>query len=355
MPAIPSWQLPELEDRDDWSKDPAWLVIFLFPTEDEERDQFMQQLITTDEDWHDRPPGSPRRLLQVPWLMDIPVSSSVISSIVKQEEASDSMIFVDEQSRIDNSVILAHYDEDDYTFHTVRAPINRANLLLSAAKDEGFRIDGLVHVLENPEEGVLTKEKNYYSEGSIFILESMTEYEIQNIETALLARGLDDDEFAWVDVSSKLESPDMEGLLAYFESEENEMKSPPSYFLAVDREAVRITNLPAEEQERECPIILASKDGGRLRFGDELSDIHSSLNLGYGFEALEIQNAVNAVVNLSVGNMDFGELAAGPEYLYWKRYQAWVDENLDEYEDGEKTFDCAWVPGQGRIDVERYE
>ncbi|KAJ5263813.1 hypothetical protein N7478_011418 [Penicillium angulare] len=356
MPQIPVWQLPEFEDRSDSSEEPAWLVVFLFPTEDEERDQFMQQLITIDQDWPYRPEGSPRRLLQVPWLMDTSVSSSIICSIVKRAETSESMIFVDEQSRTDNSVILVHYDESEDAFQTVRAPINRANMLLVAAAGEDICIDGLVSLPENPEEGVLITQRNKCSsEESIFILESMTGDEIQKIETALLAKGLHDDFFTWVDVSSKLESPDMEGLIAYFESEENEFRTPPSYFLAVDREAVRITNLPAEKQKRECPIILASKDGGRLSFGDELGDTHSRINLGYGFQALGIEEAINASVNLSVGNMDFEELAPGPEYVYWLGYQAWVDQNLDDYEDGEKSFDCAWVPGQGRIDVESYE
>ncbi|KAJ6010449.1 hypothetical protein N7451_001861 [Penicillium sp. IBT 35674x] len=72
---------------------------------EEERNEIMQKLITVDGNWPDRPSCEPRRLLQVPWLIDTPAHPSSLSSIVKRAEIPESSIFVDEQCLKDEKVI----------------------------------------------------------------------------------------------------------------------------------------------------------------------------------------------------------------------------------------------------------
>jgi hypothetical protein len=141
MSSIPIWQLPELLERDDPA--PTWMVVFTCPMKEEERDEIMQNLITVDDDRPDRPPYEPRRLLQVPWLMDTPARPSNIFSIVKRAEEPESMIFVDEQSLKDDTVVLINHEKSKEKFGVLRAPIHRANVLLSAAA-EGMTLEGMM-------------------------------------------------------------------------------------------------------------------------------------------------------------------------------------------------------------------
>lgn len=157
MSPIPIWQLPELLERDDPT--PTWMVVFLCPMKEEERDEIMQKLITVDDDWPDRPSCEPRRLLQVPWLIDTPAHPSILSSIVKRVEEAESLIFVDEQSLKDEKVILVNYEQSTNKFGTSRAPIHRANVLLSAAA-EGIVLEGMMPLLESSE-GITVRTSSY--------------------------------------------------------------------------------------------------------------------------------------------------------------------------------------------------
>lgn len=138
MAQIPPWQLPNLSN--DAYSQPSWMVAFLLPMEDDERDQCMQKLITTDESWPGPPAAEPRRLLEIPWLHDLTPPSSVIFSIFKRSAYCNSMIFVDEQSRVDDTVILLHNNRGE--IQAVRVPINRANVLLSAAEEGIVKLEG---------------------------------------------------------------------------------------------------------------------------------------------------------------------------------------------------------------------
>lgn len=148
MSPIPLWQLPELVERDDPT--PTWMVIFLCPMTEEERDKIMQKLITVDGDWPDRPSCEPRRLLQVPWLIDTPAHPSILSSIVKRAEINESLICVDEQCLKDEKIILVNYEQSEKRFGTLRAPIHRANVLLSAAA-EGIVLEGSMPLPDSSE------------------------------------------------------------------------------------------------------------------------------------------------------------------------------------------------------------
>ncbi|KAJ5645603.1 hypothetical protein N7507_011614 [Penicillium longicatenatum] len=350
MSSIPIWQLPELLERDDPA--PTWMVVFTCPMKEEERDEIMQKLITVDNDWPDRPTYEPRRLLQIPWLMDTPAYPSNIFSIVKRTEEPESMIFVDERSLKDDTVVLANYEQPEEKFGVLRAPIHRANVLLSAAA-EGMALEGMMP-LPDSFEAMKKRGTKSYGENPVFILEEMTEEEIQKIKD-LFSKSENESDCGldWVDVSSKLDIPDIEGLLEYFESEEHEMERPSPYFLAVDRNTLEFANR-SERKARSEAVILASQEAGRLRFCDDLGDGHSEVCMGYGVVSRSVEDAMNAVLNLSLANMDFCELASGYEYVYWKGYQAWVDTNMDDYDEGEKSFASVWVPGEGRVDCERY-
>ncbi|KAJ5539111.1 hypothetical protein N7513_007443 [Penicillium frequentans] len=351
MSPIPLWQLPVLVERDDPT--PTWMVIFLCPRTEEERDKIMQNLITVDSDWPDRPSCEPRRLLQVPWLIDTPAHPSILSSIVKRAEITESLIFVDEQYLNDEQVILVNCKQPEKRFETLRAPIHRANVLLSAAA-EGIVLEGSMP-LPNSSEAIIKQGTKSYDGDPIFILEEMTEKEIQKIKD-LFSKTEDqfDCDLDWVDVSSKIETPDIEGLLEYFESEEHEMQSPPRYFLAVDRDALKSATHPKGKGASEA-VILASQEAGELQFSDDLGDKHSEVCMGYGVVPRSVEDAMMAVLNLSLANMDFSEIVSGYEYVYWKGYQAWVDANMADYgEEGDKSFSSIWIPGEGRVDSEEY-
>lgn len=182
----------------------------------------------------------------------------------------------------------------------------------------------------------------------------MTEEEVQQIKD-LFAETEDqfDCDLDWVDVSSKLEAPDIEGLLEYFESEEHEMHSPPRYFLAVDRDALEFATHPKGKGASKA-VILASQEAGELQFCDDLGDRHSEVCMGYGVAPRSVEAAMMAVLNLSLANMDFCEIVSGYEYVYWKGYQAWVDANMADYDEEDKSFSSVWIPGEGRVDSEKY-
>lgn len=342
------------------------MVSFLLRMEDEERDRFMQKLISTDEAWTDPPAAKSRRLLEVPWLHDLTPPSSVIFSIFKRSSYRNSMIFVDEQSRMDDTVILLHNGKEGV--QAVRVPINRANVLLSAAEEGNVDLEG-TPILPSDSDEQDTKvyasdtlqflqslteyrkqKKLLYGGECVFNLESMTVEELQTIREELFSDV--DQELEWIDLSQKLESPDMEGLMDYFESKDFEQHSPPDLFIAVDRKTLRIANKPADERNESRSVIVASSNGGLLWFKDDMEDTHGSIDTGYGFQRSSVEDSITAVVNLSVGNMDFDELFCRPEFIYWSGYHSWASSNLEDYQDGNKQFASAWYPGRGRIDSE---
>jgi hypothetical protein len=191
------------------------MVSFLCQMEDEERDQFMQKLISIDKSWTDPPAAKPRRLREVPWLHDLTPPSSVIFSIFKRSSYRNSMIFVDEQSRTDDTVILLLSGKEGV--QAVRVPINRANVLLSAAEEGNVVSEGIPILPPDTDEHntkvyasdilqflqSLTeyrKQKRLSHDGEcVFILESMTVEELQTIQEELFSDV--DQELEWIDLS----------------------------------------------------------------------------------------------------------------------------------------------------------
>lgn len=143
MPQLPYWQLPEFWLNKRVEQPPTWTVVFLLPLEETERDFFMKRLVIVDnlENWPDRPDAEPRRLLDVPWPFDFTPDSSIISAIFKRGEGQP-LIIIDEQSRMDNTAILLYRSEGQDDHRILRAPIHRANLLLSAAAEGTIELHG---------------------------------------------------------------------------------------------------------------------------------------------------------------------------------------------------------------------
>lgn len=136
MPQLPYWQLPEFSRSQDEEQPPTWMVAFLLPLEDTERDLFMTRLAVVDnlENWPDRPDAKPRRLLDVPWPFDFIPDSSIISAIFERG-GKEPLIIIDERSKMDDTAILLYRSEGQDDHRVLRAPINRANILLSAAAE----------------------------------------------------------------------------------------------------------------------------------------------------------------------------------------------------------------------------
>ncbi|KAL2819420.1 hypothetical protein BJX63DRAFT_381952 [Aspergillus granulosus] len=124
----------------------------------------------------------------------------------------------------------------------------------------------------------------------IFILEAMTPTELRAIRTALFMAT--DVTYMWVDVADRLASPDMPGLLAYFESSGEFAKHPPPrHFLAVDRRTLSDAMEPVDEREDWEAIILASYEACDVWFGDEMHRSFGHLSTGYGYDRRDLEEA----------------------------------------------------------------
>lgn len=141
MSQIPYWTLPQFCWPNRIEYPPTWRVVFLLPLEDAELDQFMKRLVVVDNDWPDRPDAEPRRLLEMPWLYDIIPDTSIIAPIFTRGR-KEPLIFIDTQSMEDDTAIIAYQVEGQENPQSLRVPINRANLLLSAAVEGKVVLDG---------------------------------------------------------------------------------------------------------------------------------------------------------------------------------------------------------------------
>ncbi|PYH46068.1 uncharacterized protein BP01DRAFT_34979 [Aspergillus saccharolyticus JOP 1030-1] len=176
----------------------------------------------------------------------------------------------------------------------------------------------------------------------IFILEAMTPSELRKIRAELFPAP--DQEYMWVDVSDRLPSPDMQGLLAYFESEEFEEHPPPREFLAIDRKTLEVALEPADEREDWEAIIVASNEGGDVWFDDDKNRAFGHISTGYGYGRMNLEEAEIAHTNLSIQNMSWDELCSDGEVVYWSAYRTWAERNM-----GEETFARSFGPEGVRV------
>ncbi|KAJ5081333.1 hypothetical protein NUU61_009597 [Penicillium alfredii] len=508
-----SWQLPALYPP---YKPPTWLVVFLCPMEDAERRTIMTRLITVDPDWPDRPQAEMRRLVEVPWLLHGTPPPSAIFKIHQIMTSVDSVIFVDSQSRRDDSAIILCEGQPPTV---ARVPMNRANVLLSAAAKGEWSLSAdypqvlpespprpsllnpsrgilpahladlhlspstitlvsLVHLSDTAQEeiqssierdvtirnwpehepcsraqlypifhaikvchdetddayallidhdfngnptilaaglggphwaspeldmlelhrlamsdvaqfwtvvwtpfahhpkpemmnGLRTNPSirdtgcgtggptelvanpdnipNSWTGLPVFILDTMTETERRIIREELLGTP---DGVMWTDVSDQLESPDMHGLLAYFEATFDNARGPPAHFLAVDRKSLEIALTPADERDESEAMIIASDGGCSAWFRDDTDQMLGLLHMGYGYRRMEGEEAESGWINLDVGNLFFEDVfeadSVTPDIVYW----SWINlskDDMDDLREGRKRVAAAYYPERGLV------
>ncbi|KAJ5397749.1 hypothetical protein N7509_005862 [Penicillium cosmopolitanum] len=312
-----------------------------------------------------------RRMIELPWVFDSTPSPSIIYDIFDRLYHPDSLIFIDEQSRQDDTAIVLLYEPE---LKAVRVPINGANLLLSAVTGGKATLEGspvadshdsevcclskcqgsflTTKLTKAQETEVIQNQEEPYSSNKdyiVIILESMTEEELEKIKTELFLNSKD---FHWINVSSKLESPDMEGLLAYFETKR---QKSPKFFIAVDRKTLEVANTPVDKRYQAPEVIIASHEGTRFWISDDIDRSHALVHAGYGYQRTTADYAVLAYVNLMVSNMGFYDLCEEHEAVYWKACKSWAEENMESVFRGERRLASAWYPargGGGRIDYD---
>ncbi|KAK5796699.1 hypothetical protein VI817_005983 [Penicillium citrinum] len=289
--------------------------------------QFMKKLVDIDKDWPDRPDAEPRRLLEVPWVHDFTPDSSIIAPMFVQGNESP-LIFIDEQSKRDDTALLLWCNEEKKDHCTLRVPIKRANLLLSAAAEGKIVLEGEEFQPVGYDVPAIMKqgqqrEKETYP---IFIIAPMTPEEIERMKSYAEERMVDYSEYTeWFYVADKLESPDMKGLTAWFESPQCDFKEPPFYFMAVDRWSLEIANDEEEITDTWAECIVASDQGAEYVLEGDNGYPYVSWRGGFGYDRNSFEEGTEICMALEQANERFMELFRGAEFVYWKEFQSWAD------------------------------
>ncbi|KAJ5754161.1 uncharacterized protein N7511_008314 [Penicillium nucicola] len=185
------------------------------------------------------------------------------------------------------------------------------------------------------------------SSSVIFVLEKMTETELRTIQWEIFDRYNSDEMFMWVDVSDRLVSPDMQGLVAYFESEEFAHHRPPHHFLAVDRQTLSDAMEPLDERDELEAIIVASFEAGDVWFSDDMNHGYGHISTGYGHYRGDMEEVESIHINLSISNMSWSELCEGSPVVYWSAYRKWAEEH------SEKSFARSFGPEGMKVPKEQ--
>lgn len=180
----------------------------------------------------------------------------------------------------------------------------------------------------------------------IFILSQMTETQFRRVRQKF--SDATEETLQFVDVSRHVKTPDIKGLMGYFESDEfvNSGKEPPTHFLAIDNWTPEGVTKDDEDNNKahendEASVIVISKHGLSVSIKDDKCESYASWYPGYAYCKLDAEQAVNLWVNLDVGNMDLIDMCGEPEFAYWDGFRQWRDMNEDMTE-----------KSGGRIDIE---
>ncbi|KAJ5677375.1 uncharacterized protein N7477_003008 [Penicillium maclennaniae] len=161
----------------------------------------------------------------------------------------------------------------------------------------------------------------------VFVLEAMTPTELRKIQSEMFT--VTDQNWMWVDVSDRLVSPDMQGLLNYFESGAFGRHPPPNNFLAVDRRTLRDAMEPIDDRDDFESIIVASYEAGDVWFHDDMLNTYGHISTGYGYERGDLDEAELTYINLFIANSSWSEMCAGSPIIYWSAYRAWAEEHAE--------------------------
>lgn len=136
---FPLWQLPSINCHH-YRAPHSRPIVFLCPLAEAQSSEILEKLCSVDQTWAGDCPDATvlkvQRVVAVPWLRDSAPSSASISSVIirmsKSAWAHASMIFIDGQSIVDGTAIVVN--NLGQTAEAARVPMNRANLILSAAE-----------------------------------------------------------------------------------------------------------------------------------------------------------------------------------------------------------------------------
>ncbi|KAL4888171.1 hypothetical protein BDV59DRAFT_147714 [Aspergillus ambiguus] len=176
----------------------------------------------------------------------------------------------------------------------------------------------------------------------VFILAPLTEVDRRLVHSYL--ENNVQNEFCLYDVSNKLKSPDMEGLIDYFTTEDfaRTNQCPPSFFIAVDidtrdiaRSIINQMLSKKEEIDQSAALLVASNEPLSLSFMDDMECSVAETSLGYAYSRQDPEDAFSTCVNLSVGNMYFVDCARVVDWVTWSSLDEWLESNpiIDELEE----------------------
>lgn len=160
-----------------------------------------------------------------------------------------------------------------------------------------------------------------------FILSQMAETQFRRVRRELFSEveGI----VQFVDVSKLIKTPDIQGLMRYFESDEyvkSGQQELPIYFLAIDDRTLK----GVANEDYENLVIAADKSTLCVDIqDDDYNCYYASWSPGYAYGRLDASSAVDLCINLSCANMDFGEFCQVPECSYWSVFHQWKDVNED--------------------------
>ncbi|OKL62437.1 hypothetical protein UA08_02671 [Talaromyces atroroseus] len=218
---------------------------------------------------------------------------------------------------------------------------------------------GYSEMVANPDKLVITADI------AIFVLAPMTETDLRIIRSYIMKDV--EDEFCIYDVSKKLKSPNMEGLIGLFSTEEfvTNDQHLPSFFIAVDTQTLDIArsvmsqahSTKVRRVDDSEALVVASNREISLGFMDDMDNVYAEVNLGYAYARQSPEDAFSTCVNLSVANMDFFECANIEHWVTWSCCDKWLENNpvIDEIEEFGPYIPWSLVYYPGEDDARRLQ
>lgn len=133
----------------------------------------------------------------------------------------------------------------------------------------------------------------------------------------------------FVDVSSHLQTPDMQGLMAYLTSSAylaSGSEQPPHVFLAIDRQT--LDNLSSERDDPS--VLLASLHALSISIQTSPIERYWAWLPGCAYGRVDgYEDALEAWMNLDMANSSFVDVIQNPQYLCTGAFEEWGRENAD--------------------------
>ncbi|KAI9035138.1 alpha/beta-hydrolase [Aspergillus affinis] len=292
-------------------------------------------------------PGSPN--IDQAFAMFIDTSEEREHSIIfakewqKEGERGDNTVQLSAVKDLSDAVGIWHLIWNPSLNHSrggvVRCNDFRVNpsLFYSHKLDDGFEN------INNPDEIVVSNDACL-----VFVLEKMGDRDVRTTCDEVLSEI--EETVRFVDVSHVIKTPDIEGLVAFFESPEfiQSGQEIPRYFFAVDRLSLEAAR--GDEEEAACIIIAGRKDLGmlvakpdeeRLRDGDEP---YGHQCLGYDYARLNACGAAEAWTGLDVMTMESYEISEEVKTAFFGTVSTWAEDKQVWLKDRGQQFYPAYHP-----------